>query len=405
MLPWAPPVCSRSLSLPNLCPSVSSTMSLDECTSRAEALCARCATTPGMNPFQPIAVSTLELCRAAAAATVKVATHTTRIQKLAVYAVNETERVIDGMAEVPFPLSEDIVRNLERVELKMDEIRRAIEHMPLRSKGKLVKDFTFTREIRCLKGELKVLINALLESTHQFHAVECKGISPIELANLSIRAASAVCEAPVLNFLKPVVGIVEIISETAQTVRSNRQAALQLAAHSTLVTRSIAEHAAAAGMDGSAAPNGESLVALTSALESIHLYLGDLQKPHPRLRRRFASWIMANKEKDRIAEFSQGLDKALALFTTTNVLTTHEGVREIATQVRMNTDILTAIQADVAAVLVTVSSSNLIASEGGESDKKQQNTTALLPFSTAVAQLTFFFVDDLPHGLPSLQGL
>ncbi|KAJ6512889.1 hypothetical protein C8R45DRAFT_1087992 [Mycena sanguinolenta] len=318
--------------------SAPTTMTLHETTSRAESLCARCSTTPYMTVFQPIAASAVEMCRAAAAANLAGnGNQTARMEKLAVYVVHETERAANGMEMMTLPLSEDTVRILERLEVKLDEIRRTVEQMPTTmqsKKGKLARYLTLDQETRRPEQELKALVDALLKG---IHAVESKGISPMELANLSIRAASAVCEAPVLNFLKPVVGIVEIISETAQTVRSNRQAALQLAAHSTLVTRSIAEHAAAVGMDGSAAPNGKSLVALTSALESIHLYLTDLQKP--RRQRRITSWIMANKEKDRIAEFSQGLDKALALFTSTNVLSTRAEVREIATLVRTHGDV------------------------------------------------------------------
>ncbi|KAJ6512860.1 hypothetical protein C8R45DRAFT_328620 [Mycena sanguinolenta] len=234
-------------------------------------------------------------------------------------------------------LSEDTVRILERVEVKLDEMRRAMEQMPPRSKSKLVTDFAFAREIRRLKGELKALVDALLEGTPKLPATESKRISAIGLANLSIRAASAICDAPVLNFLKPVVGIAEIISETAQTAKSNRSAALQLASHSGMVTKSIVEHAGKLGLDGMTA-DSEALVALKSVLENIHLYLTDLQKPHRA--RCFKSWIMANEERDRIAEFNQGLDKALALLTSANVSTTHTEVREIVTLVRRNGDVV-----------------------------------------------------------------
>ena len=46
---------------------------------------------------------------------------------------------------------------------KLDEIRRAIEHMPMRSKkGKLVKDYTFGRQSRRLEKELEALVDALV---------------------------------------------------------------------------------------------------------------------------------------------------------------------------------------------------------------------------------------------------
>ncbi|KAF7374581.1 hypothetical protein MSAN_00342700 [Mycena sanguinolenta] len=380
-------------------------MSLHGTTSRADALCTRCATIPGMNTFQPIVASTVEVCHAAENLAANAHhNHRARMKKLATSAVDETERAVNGMEMMPLPLSEDTVRILERVKGKLDDIRRAIEQMHTRSKGKLLKDSTVDRETRCLEKKLKALVDALLKGIHKPSGAE--GISPGELANFTIRAASAVCEAPVLNFLKPVAGIAEIIAETAQTVKSNRSAALQLAAHSSMVTKAIAEHAATLGLDGFPA-HSEALVALKSVLSDIHLYLTDLQKPR---QRRITSWIMAKKKKDRIQELNQGLDKALTLFTTTKVLSTHTEVREIATlvrasssveeiatQVRLNTDVLTTVQADLATVLVTisastsvVSNSSLIKSEG-ENWAKKPHTTALVPSLSDVAQLTLFF--------------
>ncbi|KAF7374561.1 hypothetical protein MSAN_00340700 [Mycena sanguinolenta] len=360
-------------------------MSLNESISRAEALCPQCAATPNLSPFQPIAVSAVEVCRAAAANLV--GSHTARIHNLTAYTLSETERAINGIEMVPLPLSEDTVRILKRIEGKLDEIRRAIEQLPIRSKkGNIAKGYAFNRETSRLEKELKALVDAFLKITYKSQAAE--GISSVELANFSIQAASAICEAPVLNFLKPVVGIAGMIAETAQTVKSNRAAAIALAAHSSMVTKSIAEHAATLGQDGC---NDEAFMALKSLLLDIHLHLTDLQKPR---RRHVRSWITANKERDRIVELNRGLDKALTLFTSTNVLSTHADVREIAalvresgsveeiaTQVRMNTDQLTVIQADLTAVLVMVA----------KNEGKKKPNTALVSFSSAVAQLTFFF--------------
>ncbi|KAF7374564.1 hypothetical protein MSAN_00341000 [Mycena sanguinolenta] len=286
-------------------------MTLDETTSRAEALCAQCATTPGMNAFQPIAASAVEVCCTVADLVANGNhNHSARMEKLAAFVVNEAERAVNGMTTAL--LSPETLQDLTRIEAKLDEMRRVIEHTSPRSKkGKLFKHHTFGREMCRLERELKSLVNALLKDAHKLTAVESSGISPAELANLTIRTASAICEAPVLNFLKPVVGVAETISETAQTVKSNRKAALQLAAHSKLVTRSIAEHAATIG--SAAASNDEALASLNSVLSEIRSYLGYLQKP-PRRRDRVVSWIMANKEKDRIQELNRGLDKALALF-------------------------------------------------------------------------------------------
>ncbi|KAJ6512865.1 hypothetical protein C8R45DRAFT_920642 [Mycena sanguinolenta] len=304
-------------------------MTLHETTSRAESLCARCSTTPYMNAFQPIAASAVEVCGAAAAANLAGnGNHTARMEKLAAFVVHETERAIDGMATAALPLSFEALQDLERFEAKLGQIRRAIERLPRQSKkGKLAKYFSFDRETRGSERELKALEDALqIKGTH---TAESKRISPMELANFSIRAANAICDAPVLNSLKPIVGIAEIIVETAQTVKNNRIAALQLASHSSTVTKSITDHAATLGLDVYSS-NCEALVPLQSVLQSIHLYLTDLQKPQ----RRITSWVTAAKEKDRIAELNRALDKALALFTSTNVLSTRAEVRAIASLVR-----------------------------------------------------------------------
>ncbi|KAF7374572.1 hypothetical protein MSAN_00341800 [Mycena sanguinolenta] len=328
-------------------------MSLHDSTSRAESLCTQCATSPGMNVFQPIAVSAVEVCRAAQNLVQENGTHTARMEKLAALIVHEAERAITEMACATLQSPAETIQTLEPLEAKLDEIRRTIEHQPMRSKkSKWFKDYTFDREIGRLKKELKALVNEPLKNTHKFPAAHSSGISYMEFANLTIRTASAVCDASVLNFLKPVVGIAQIISETAQTVKTNRKAALQLASHSSMVMRSIAEHAATIG---SAESNNRPLVVLSSVLSDIQLHLTDLQKS--RRQRRITSWIMANKEKDRINGFNQRLDKALALFTSTNILSTHTEVREIVAQVHMNTDLLTTVRADLATVLVTVSTS------------------------------------------------
>ncbi|KAF7374526.1 O-methylsterigmatocystin oxidoreductase [Mycena sanguinolenta] len=356
-------------------------MTLDETTSRVESLSTQCATKPGMDLFQPITVSAPEVCRAAAAPNLIQGNynHSARMEKLAALVVNETERAVNGL-KTALPSSETL-QDLTRIEANLDEMRRVLKHTPPRSK----------------KGKLFKPRNAPSRAGAQ---VSCKctpessGISPAELANLTIRTASAICEAPVLNFLKPVVGIAEIISETAQTVKANRKAAIELATHSGMVTKAIVEHATTLGLAASSplVDDLEALVALKSSwvLENIQLYLSDLQQPLPR-HRQITSWILANKEKDRIGQFSQGLDKALTLFivlssSTTKVLNTHAEVREIATlvrgndfveetvtQVRMNTDVLTAMQTDLATALVTVSA--LASVQSANEGEKKPNTT------------------------------
>ncbi|KAJ7764436.1 hypothetical protein B0H14DRAFT_2971663, partial [Mycena olivaceomarginata] len=325
---------------------------LGESMSTAEGLSTWCSTTPYMNAFQPIAASVVEVCRAADLVRVlttsyplhpslltsdnKVGTKKARI--LAAHAVTKTEKAINRMA--PLPLSPEVVQKLAVLERKLDEIRRSIEKMPARSNNgaKRLMSHLFDREYQRLKTELKRSSKALLESTND--TATDGGISHadgiLELASLSIRVATAICEAPALNFLIPAVGIAGVIYDTARSMKSNREAALELAKHSSTVTKCIVDHAARA--DLSAASNDEALVALNSALEKIRLYLADLQRP----RHRIAFFIMANQEKDRTMQLNRGLDKVLMLFTSATVLSTraevHSYRHQITTLVRLDSD-------------------------------------------------------------------
>ncbi|KAJ7764435.1 hypothetical protein B0H14DRAFT_371022 [Mycena olivaceomarginata] len=186
--------------------------------------------------------------------------------------------------------------------------------MPKRSenKVKLLMGHVFDRETQRLKSELKRISKALLKSTVDNSSMVdgiSRGECILELVSLSIDAAGVVCDAPVLNFLKPIVGIAAMICDTAKSVKSNHEAALGLAKHSSVVTKCLVDYAAT--HDVSAASNDEALVVLKSALGDIQSYFAALQKP----RHRLASWIIVNHEKDRTVQLNRALDEALALFT------------------------------------------------------------------------------------------
>ncbi|KAJ6502049.1 hypothetical protein C8R45DRAFT_607906 [Mycena sanguinolenta] len=347
---------------------------MHETTLIAEDLCAWCAATPDMNVFQPMAASALELCHAAAKL-VCLSVESNKAQKLAAFAVKETEKIIIQLG--PFPLSPEIVRNVEAFETKLDEIRRSFGKMRVRSKNKakLVMDQLFNRDTRRLKAELKRISHALLKcSDNPSSKSGIRSEYILELASLSTRAASAICDAPVLNFLKPIVGIAETICDTAKTVKSNRDAALELAKHSSAVTKAIVDHAAA--LDIPEASNGEGLGLLKSALEDIRLYLTSLQQHC----RRPIRWIMANQDKDRIVQLNCALDKALAIFTSTNVLNAHGELRSL---VRLNKDMnqtLTTMHAEL-------TSKTVVAVPGPDGER---NSTVFVPFS-AIHHTAHFF--------------
>ncbi|KAJ6552112.1 hypothetical protein DFH09DRAFT_1167862, partial [Mycena vulgaris] len=76
--------------------------------------------------------------------------------------------------------------------------------------------------------------------------------------------------------------------------------------------------------------DGAALEELKLTLNEIQSYLILLAKP----RRRLRPWIFANQQKDRFAQLNAALDKALAKFSATKILSTAEDVRATAVDVR-----------------------------------------------------------------------
>jgi len=145
----------------------------------------------------------------------------------------------------------------------------------------------------------------------------------LEIAILGTRAADAICEIPVLNMLKPAVGMVALICDTAKTVRSNRKAALELASHAQDVTNLIVDRATALYGDPKDGPV-QSLAPLCRTLKDVHAFLKILQSR----RWRVVPWLLATKDQDRFAELNSALDKALSLFSCSESIGTAEILRD-----------------------------------------------------------------------------
>ncbi|KAJ7496710.1 hypothetical protein FB451DRAFT_1162841 [Mycena latifolia] len=272
----------------------------------AEDLRKLCATTPGMNSYQPIAASAVEVWSATASNGEKIKTRKT--DKLAAY------RGPDGGFDRQDEECANISAGLNRTSRKLEAIRRHIYQMP-NNKTKLFLGYNkYKRETTRLKAELEKHLYEL----------------PV------------ICDAPVLNFLKPAVGIVALICDTAKCVRSNHDAAIDLAQHASTVTKLIVDRVSA--MDSpSAADNEDALEALKCALEDIQVYLTFLGKP----RRRLAPWVFANQEKDRVVHLNGALDKALAMFLAMKILSTVEDVRSSAGQIGVLVSTVQRLDSDV----------------------------------------------------------
>ncbi|KAJ7337511.1 hypothetical protein DFH08DRAFT_1014695 [Mycena albidolilacea] len=327
--------------------------SLSQSMTIVEHLRTLCATTPDMNAYQPLAASAVEVSNRTA-------------DKLACFAVDQTAILINGMPHVP--LNPRISESLASFERKLDDIRRHIEQMsqPTLKKNKLISAYKFRRDASRLKTELKGLVHASLRSSGKSSVLApSRGECILELVSMSVRAAGVICDAPVLNVMKPVIEITTMICDMAKRVKSNREVALALAAHASAVTKCIVERTST---DGEAtAHNAEALKALNLVLEDIHSYLTILKTRHGRM----TSWVLANQQKDRSAQFATALDKALALFTSTQVLSTKDGVRShthtldalVTTVGRMDNN-LTPL---VASAVEICASANLIGSTAADS--------------------------------------
>ncbi|KAJ7485593.1 hypothetical protein FB451DRAFT_61034 [Mycena latifolia] len=305
-------------------PSKFKPQALSQSLANAEDLRKFCATTPSMNVYQPIAASALEVCTAAASV------KTRKTDKLAAYIVDRTAVLINGMVNVPS--SPELLQSLEGFEQKLDAIRRHIEQMPGHSgkRAKLLLDYKLKRETNRLKAELESHLCELLAMGNTFSPSPrvSRSDSILELVSLATRAAGAICEAPVLNFLKPVVGVTALICDTAKCVKSNHDAAADLAKRASAVTKCIVDRLSA--MDSpSAAANKDALEALKLALEDIQAYLAFLGRP----RRRLAPWVLASQEKDRFVQLDSALDKALAMFSAAEIVGTAAGVRSNSAQI------------------------------------------------------------------------
>ncbi|KAJ7461856.1 hypothetical protein B0H11DRAFT_2285823 [Mycena galericulata] len=354
---------------------------------RAEALCTFCETTPGMNALQPTAASAVEICTAAATLVGNDAA-----AKLAGYVVNQIEFLINGFAQVP--LSPEICQALAIHEEKLDAIRRHFENMPAQPGKRFFSTLKFKRETNHLKKDLKSHLRVIV-AICDGKSFEAKGAlrseDILEYVSVGARAVGAICDAPVLDAMKPVVGVINLICETAKCVRSNREAALDISARARAVTRSIVERAA---MDGAAVPDPEALNSLKLALEDIQSYLTALKKP----RRRLSSWFLANQEKDQFAKLDGGLDKAVALFSVAQTLRTAEEVHVNTNSIDVNTNTINVNTRTIAALEARVgrldTKLTVIQADFGrlsETPVHHKNNSFRSIFTPSNVRLTFFF--------------
>ncbi|KAJ7176258.1 hypothetical protein C8R43DRAFT_1230415 [Mycena crocata] len=349
-------------------------------TSTAEDLRTLCERDPSMSLYQPIAASGVEVCAAA-----KLDPRNATIA-LAVYAVDKIGLLIHRGAIIQASSGER--QALESLEQTLDSIRRHIENLAHKTKQGLdLKSlYQSQRTSSQLKAELKGHLNMILGKTVKPSTARIcsQSDSLIQVASVAIRAVGAVCEAPGLNFLKPVVAIAALLCDTAKTVKNNHQAAAELAKHASDVMTCIVDRVAKLQQ-----PNlqflTKSLDVLSSALEDIQTHFTLLKKRH-----RSVSWIMAIQERDRVLQLNQTLDKALALFTTTQVLGISEIMQANACEITALALTVRNFEGDVNRTLTTIHRDlkTLLVVDGSKGDAGSHSLLSFWSFQSA--DLFFF---------------
>ncbi|KAJ7192604.1 hypothetical protein GGX14DRAFT_546472 [Mycena pura] len=269
---------------------------------RAQDMRKHCETTPHLSLYQPATASAAEVCKLRGRNTAS----------LAGYAVKKTAGLIDIGAEQPH--SGEVYKGLLEFERALDMMRARLDFEATldQQRVKFWKGLDVARFYRDC-SRLKAAVGRSYENLLEILKNPTEGSSPsksecaLEVANVGILAASAICDAPVLNFLKPALGTVALICETAKTVQGNRQSAAELANYARNVTAHVVD-LTAPGCENAMAP-------LCSALEETQVFLHSLRK-----RRRVASWMLARWENDRFTQLNSALDRALYVFSTSEVV-------------------------------------------------------------------------------------
>ncbi|KAJ7722198.1 hypothetical protein B0H16DRAFT_1600939 [Mycena metata] len=318
-----PPRSVQTQSMPS-----QTALRLAKCTTTAIALRTSCETVPALTAYQPLAASAVKVC--IAASSVK----RNNASKLAIYAAGKTAALASAIKP---QITHELLEAFQRT---LGEMQRHIETMPENSNR--VSDYRFNKESGRLKRELDTQLKVLLRNVSA--VTPSQSDSALELVALGARVSAALFDLNVLDFLKPVIGTVALICETVKTVKTNHASALKLVQRVNTVMECVFERASR-----TEGVNEHALRTLHNALEDILSHLASLQK-----RRRASVWLLANQEKERVAQLSGALNDALALFSTSTILVTASNTAQLTTLLsavrRLDGDVggqLTAIHADL----------------------------------------------------------
>ncbi|KAJ7026078.1 hypothetical protein C8F04DRAFT_1400246 [Mycena alexandri] len=297
-----------------------------EAMNKAKMLRTMCKLTPSKNVYLPFTVILVEICTLAAPEARKAAA------ELVFCAVKKTESLIENGVDPQLPPK--VLEGLEKFESGLVAIHSHIESIPEASTKAMkfrLSALAFYLKSKHLQAKSSRVHQALVKLSAKPQSSAFRNEWILEAVSFTTRAAGTLVDIPVLNVLKPVVGMTALICDTAKVVKSNREAAIELAEHAQNVTNSIMERVNATDED---------------FLEVLHRTLDKIQKFLDALKRRRGGVVLlalGAKDKDQFATLHLALDRAL------QVLTTSQTTRAVDL-VRTNTADLTAVRATVTSV-------------------------------------------------------
>ncbi|KAJ7786761.1 hypothetical protein B0H14DRAFT_3163679 [Mycena olivaceomarginata] len=297
-----------------------SSKKLADAFTNAQRLQALCQTTTGLHAYQRIATLAVEFSLALLVWLSNAQDSQRKVAALVVYAAKRTDTLVNNGAGIPLsPEHRQVLDKFERhvpihregwriglnhLPNTLELIRRHIESVPERGTKPLkfrLATLAFFHHSRRLEAELDRVYHSLTSKARAASRNEYI----LEVATLSTRAASAICEIPLpgLSFLKPAVGMAALICDTAKDL-----------------TNSVVERARKTSPQ--AKSSGVDAVApLVLTLEDVQAFSKRLQGRH-----HAASWILAGKDKERFAELNAALDRALVVFCGSQSIAITAGV-------------------------------------------------------------------------------
>ncbi|KAJ7779021.1 hypothetical protein B0H16DRAFT_802642 [Mycena metata] len=233
---------------------------------RANTLQTLCNTIPEKASYLCLADRLVEMCTLGTPESRKATA------ELVMFAVKKTESLVENGVDAQLPPK--ILAELDKFESILVAIRTHIESIPEQStkasSRKLrLSALAFRLKSEHLQRKLGRTHKALMKISAKPQSSAARNERILETVNFTTRVAAVIVEIPVLNLAKPVVGMMALICDTAKVVKSNREAAIELAEHAQNVTNSIVARATAG--------DENSLEVLRGALDRIQEFLEPLR--------------------------------------------------------------------------------------------------------------------------------